>query len=39
MEFLVGLIQYSIKYIFLIVVALCGIFAGKFIRDKKSQKN
>ncbi|MBQ2276532.1 MAG: vanadium nitrogenase [Lachnospiraceae bacterium] len=39
MAFLGELVQYCCKFIFLIVVAVGGVFLGKFLRDKKDAKN
>ena len=38
MAFLTSLLQYLAKFIFYAILAVCGIFAGKKLRDRKDAK-
>lgn len=38
MEFLNGLAEYGIKYALFLCVTVAGVFAGKWLRDKKNAK-
>ena len=38
MEFLHGLAEYGIKYVIFLCVVVAGVFAGKWLSDKKNAK-
>ena len=38
MAFLNSLIMYLGKFVFYVILAICGIFAGKKLRDRKDAK-
>lgn len=38
MAFLVSFMQYVVKFIFYVILAGCGIFIGKKLRDRKDAK-